>query len=104
MRGKDEIIRTGLLREELEEIKAGGPLTVRCAAVESGKRCLEIFDVTLDVELVVYSGSCPKHGPENFCITIQGTAGVAAFLATDLDRKALEASKASPPPAEEPLA
>lgn len=108
MRGKDEIIRTGLLKSELEEIAAGGPLEVRCPAivplVKLGKtaRCLEIFEVSVNVDLGVYQGSCPLHGLHSFCITIQGAAGVAAFVASDDDRKALAESKKPAESAGEP--
>lgn len=93
MRALKEILRTGLLPSEVQEIADGGPLQVRCASVDKGKRCLEIFDAAVDVDLAVYSGACPKHGRQNFCITIQGQAGVAAFVATDQDFKDLEESR-----------
>jgi hypothetical protein len=103
MRSHIEILKTGLLRSEIEEIADGGPLQVRCAAhvkKVSGElvRCPEIFDVNVNVELGVYQGSCPKHGSQNFCITIMGSAGVANFVATEQDFKDFEASKAIAPP------
>lgn len=107
MRAHTEILRTGLLHSELEEIRDGGPLQVRCSVVArrvdgSLVRCPEIFDVTVDLNLAVYTGSCPKHGGQNFCITIMGSAGVANFVATEQDFKDFEASKQPAPPEPQP--